>query len=194
MQKKTKIWLAAGAAGLLAVGAAAGLANADMGFGEGPGMMGGHGRMGGHGGRAMMAQHMLERYDANKDGKISQEEIDTNRTQWHGEFDADKNATLSLEEFKALWLKARQEMMVREFQHLDRDGNGQVTLDEYKSPLGDFVANHDRNGDGVLSRDDRPERHGERGSRMRRHGMGQGMGQGEGQPPMMPEGEDAPAQ
>jgi Ca2+-binding EF-hand superfamily protein len=174
MQKKTKLFLAAGAVAVLAIGGVASLASAEMG--------GGHGRrMGGHGGghHGMMGMQMMERYDANKDGKLSQEEIDTNRTSWHGEFDGDKNATLSLDEFKSLWLKARQEDMVREFQQFDRDGNGQVTLDEYKQPMAGMVANMDHNNDGVLSKDDRQHMKGKRGDRMRRHGQGQGMGMGD---------------
>ena len=69
------------------------------------------------------------------DGALSQEEIDANRTQWHGEFDADKSGDLTITEFEALWLKARREMMVREYQEFDRDGDGKLTLDEYKAPL-----------------------------------------------------------
>ena len=112
MQKKTKMFLAAGAAGVLAIGAAASIANADMGgeggWGMGRGM--GYGGMG-HGGRGGMGMMMMERYDANKDGKITQDEIDTNRAEWLKEFDADKNGTLSLDEFQNLWLKARHEQI-----------------------------------------------------------------------------------
>jgi len=129
MQKKTKIALAASVLGLATLGAAAGLALADRGDGHG-----GWGR-----GSTMMV-HMTERYDADKDGKVSQSEIDANRTAWHGEFDADKNANLSLTEFQSLWLKARNEEMVREFQNFDRDGDGQVTLEEYKAPMAGMVA------------------------------------------------------
>ncbi len=155
MQKKTTIALAAGTAGLLAIGAIAGIANADRGD-----WRGGH--------HHMMTQ-MSERYDANKDGKLDQAEIDQNRTARHGEFDGDKNGTLSLEEFKGLWLKAYQERMVREFQEFDRDGNGQMTLDEYKAPMSSMVAEMDRNNDGVLSQDDHESMH-----RMRRHHMQEG--------------------
>lgn len=163
MQTKTKIALAAGLAGILAL---SGVAAADQGWGgkwmkHGMGHGGGMGPMGG----------LMERYDANKDGKLSQEEIDSNRSATHGEFDGDKNGTLALEEFKNLWLKARNQEMVREFQMFDADGNGQVTLDEYKGPLAAIVANRDRNGDGVLSREDRG---GEGRGKGRRHGMGQG--------------------
>lgn len=176
MQKKTKLMLAAGTVGLLAIGGVAGLASADMG-GQ---------RIWGHGmGGGMMGMQMMERYDADKDGKLSQQEIDESRTSWHGEFDGDKNASLSIDEFQNLWLKARREQMVREFQEFDRDGNGQVTLEEYNQPMAGLVANRDRNGDGFLSREDRPQR----GEREGRRGMGHGMGHGQG---MMNGNDDAP--
>ncbi len=180
MQKKTKVMIAVGAVGLLGLGGIAGLANAHMAGGQW-GM--GHGMGHGMGG----PMQMMERYDADKDGKLSQAEIDQNRTTWHGEFDGDKNATLSLDEFKALWLKARNAEMVREFQYFDGDGNGQVTLDEYKQPMASMIVNRDRNGDGMLSREDRRQR----GEGRDKHGKGEGHGmmQQEG----APEGGDTPA-
>lgn len=122
---------------------AAGIAYADRGHGwrHGAGMM-----------------NMAERYDANNDGKVNQEEIDSNRTQWHVEFDKDKSGDLNLAEFEQLWLKARREEMVREYQDFDRDGDGKVTGEEYKKPMSNTVANMDRNGDGVLSQEDRRRR------------------------------------
>ena len=138
MKRISWIWFAAGATALLGLGLAAGVAEADRGR---------------HGMGNVMG--LMERYDANRDGALSQEEIDTNRTQWHGEFDRDKTGDLTLAEFEALWLRARREMMVREFQEFDRDGDGKVTLDEYKAPLTAMVTRMDRNGDGLLNQDDR---------------------------------------
>ena len=155
--------LAGAAAGLIALGAVGGVAQA---------MRGQHG----HG--AMMAD-MAERYDANKDGKISQEEIDTNRANWHGEFDKDKSGGLSLDEFSALWLKARHEQMVREYQDFDRDGDGKVSMDEYKGPLKGAVAEMDENGDGMLSGEDHRGRKGG----MRHHGGGMMDGSKDDGPP-----------
>ena len=146
--------IAAAGAAVIALVGAAGIAVAQQGW-----------QRGGHHGRMMMP-NLAERYDANKDGKISQEAIDTNRTSWHGEFDGNKDGGLALQEFQQLWLKARNQAMVREFQRFDRDGDGKVTLDEYRAPMATTVADMDRNGDGVLSRDDkryrmRPDRQGE---------------------------------
>ena len=106
MQTRSKLLLAGGAAALLALGGLAGLAQADMQGGMGGGMGEGHGG-------GMMGQQLMERYDADKDGKVTQQEIDKNRADWLAEADADNNGSLSLDEFKELWLKARSEMMVR---------------------------------------------------------------------------------
>jgi len=152
MQNKTKLALVGGIAAVIAL-AAAGAAEADW---------DGHHRWGMHGmrpGMRVFAVRMTERYDANKDGKISQEEIDNNRTEWLRRFDTDKDGTLSLKEFEALWLEAHRQQMVREFQFFDKDGDAKVTLDEYKGPLANLVRDHDRNGDGVLSKDDMRMRH-----------------------------------
>ena len=183
MRKRTKLLLGAGAAAMLALGGLAGLAQADMEGGMGGGNCGmGMGHSGGHG-PGMMGQQLMERYDANKDGKVTQAEIDQNRQQSLVEFDANKDGTLSLEEFKQLWMKNRNEMMVREFQFFDRDGNAQVTIEEYKGPMADMVATRDRNNDGSLGADDRPspgEGRSFRHLRMNGQGMGHGQGMGEG--------------
>ncbi len=172
MKKSIKIALSATA--LIALGAIATTAYAHkQGMRHGGGMYGGmhggmqgkHGGWGKHHGMRQRARHMLERYDANKDGKLSQEEINSNREAWLKEFDADGNGQLSLDEFKQLFLKARAARIVREFQQFDTDGSSGVTLEEYQSPLADLVETHDSNGDGVLGRED-----------MRGHGMRGGMG------------------
>jgi hypothetical protein len=143
-----KTLLIAGAAGIAGITALTGFAMADMDGGW-------HGR--GHD-RGRYWQGMFDRYDANKDGKITQDEIDSNRQAWYAEFDIDKDGKLSLVEFEKLWLKARHRMMVREFQFFDTDGDGNVTILEYKGPLEDLVAERDRNGDNALSREDRPRK------------------------------------
>src|SRR5262249_60753679 len=79
-------------------------------------------------------RNMMERYDTNKDGKVTQQEIDDNRTEWFNKFDADKNGSLSLKEFEALWLEAHRQEMVREFQRLWPHVGASPDSDRIKGP------------------------------------------------------------
>jgi Ca2+-binding EF-hand superfamily protein len=164
MQRRTTLFIALGAAGVLGFIAIADSAFADR--KRGHGMHGGGHHQGMMGGQF---RSMLERYDLNQDGEITQEEIDSNRAEWHAEFSGDGDA-MTLEQFQDLWLRARHRQMVREFQRLDRDGDGEITLEEYQRPMADFVERFDRTGSQSLSRDDfqrRGNKH-RRGSRSER--------------------------
>jgi Ca2+-binding EF-hand superfamily protein len=191
MQRRMKFFVALGAVSLFGLVAVADSAFADrkrghdgMHSGYHQGMMarhGGqrHGTMARHGGQrhATMARQfrsLAERYDLNQDGEITQEEIDQNRTEWHAEFDADGEG-LTLEEFQDLWLKARFQQMVREFQRFDRDGDGRITLEEYLRPMSDFVERFDRTGSESLTRQDfQRDRRGMRDRRDQRGRWGRG--------------------
>ncbi|MBI2718299.1 MAG: hypothetical protein HYX36_06005 [Rhizobiales bacterium] len=158
MQKKT-IAIAAGVAALIAVAGVAGLAQAQMGFGWRPHHpMGEMLGSGGPIGARLMMRNFIERYDAGKTGKITQAEIDQNRTAWFNDADVAKKGSLTLDQYQALWLREHRLEMVRAFQFLDRNGDGQLTLDEYRAPFATIVADLDRNNDGSLGRDDRPAR------------------------------------
>lgn len=151
MRKSVKIALAASA---LAVGGGLFLATAsfaERGFGRGPmgGMMGPMGGLG---------LEMIQGVDANGDGSLSQEEINTAVNARFAEFDADKNGSLSLQEFEALWAEITKPVAVRAFQFLDPDGDAAVAKAELDQRFGTIVSHLDRNNDGVLSRDDRPRR------------------------------------
>lgn len=185
MTRTSKLALVAAVGALLVAG---GVASAKQGFmNHGPGAMGG-----------MAGAGLMQRYDANQDGKISQDEITQNRKATYDEFDANKDGKLGLDEFQALWLKMHNPQVVREFQFFDKNGDGQVTMDEYQAPLANIVANRDMNKDGFLSRDDRPAmskkgwrhgkgqgRHGgwQQGGQMDGSGWGPGMMMGEGGQP-----------
>lgn len=147
MQRRTKLFVALGAAGVLGITALADSAFADRKAGH-QGMRGHH--------QGMMANQfrsLAERYDLNQDGNITQDEIDRNRAEWHAEFSGDGDA-MTLEQFQDLWLRARNRQMVREFQRFDRDGDGRITLEEYQRPMAQFVENFDRTDDQSISRDD----------------------------------------
>jgi Ca2+-binding EF-hand superfamily protein len=153
MTPRTKTAIAASLAVLVGLGAIAGFAHADMKQGHGHGMSRHHGQE-----MQSRIRAFAERYDMNKDGRITQDEVNANRAQWHAEFDKDKDGGLTLQEFQDLWLKARFERMVREFQRFDRNGDAKLTIEEYQGPLLEIVEVFDRNGDGVLSKEDRPRR------------------------------------
>ncbi len=122
-----------------------------------------------HRGRGDGNGRMIERmtmWDANEDGQVTQAEIDGFRAARLAEFDADKNGTLSLQEYEQLWLDAMRERMVDQFQRHDDDGDGAVTTAEFGEDFAGMVERMDRNDDGVLSEDDaRRGRDGKRGDK-----------------------------
>ena len=159
---------APGRTGTLAPDAAAPLAAAEdarvwkaHGFG---GRRGGFGR-GGHG-RLMM--NALSEADANGDRELTQDEVDQFIAGQLTRADADTDGAVSLDEFQVIYLERTRPLMVDAFQALDEDGDGTVTSGELSDRFGTVVERMDRNGDGVLSTDDRRGR--ERGERRHRRG------------------------
>lgn len=165
MKLKTKMLVAASATMLTLGAGAATLASAsDRGgwFGQRGHHMSGC-RHGGGFKKMAKAKQFLKRYDANGDGKLSQQEIDTVRKELFVQYDTDKDGKLSLAEYQPLWLDLRNWRMVRSFQRIDQDGNAGVTEVEFVEPLSQLVQFMDRNGDGFLSPEDRGRRWGKRG-------------------------------
>ena len=114
-------------------------------------------------GRKMM-RRMMKSFDADGDGSLSQAEIDAGRTQQFEQYDSDQDGTLNLQEYQAFWMEMNRSRMVDAFQRLDDDGDAAVTAEEFLEPFANIVERRDRNGDGVLSRDDRRSK-GSRGNR-----------------------------
>jgi EF hand len=160
MKRSVKVALATGAlavaGGLFLVGSS--LAE------RGPGPMGHMGMMGGIG------HEMLQGVDTNGDGALSQDEINAAVNGRFAEFDADKNGSLSLPEFEALWAQITKPMAVRAFQFLDPNGDAALAKTELDNRFGKVVSRFDRNGDGMLSPADHMRRDG--GHRWRHHGWG----------------------
>jgi hypothetical protein len=155
MRKSVKIALATSALAVVGGLLLAGTSLAERGPGFGP-----HGGMGPMGGD--FQREMLKDVDTNADGALSQDEINAAINARFAEFDADKNGSLSLPEFEALWADITKPVAVRAFQFLDPDGDASVAKAELDERFGSLVSRMDRNDDGMLSRDDHP-RHGGRG-------------------------------
>ena len=156
METRTKTLIAVGAALLIGGGAIASMAAAH-GWKQERFESGHHGEFGGHGKGRHHGRHferLLQTYDSNEDGKLTQAEIDGVRSERLASFDANGDGQLNLQEYEALWLDAMRERMVDRFQRHDDDGDGQVTAEEFGERFSRMVARHDRNGDGEISRED----------------------------------------
>lgn len=128
-------------------------------FGMGGYGMGGH-HMGGYGfGRHGGMYGMMQEFDTNEDGKLSQEEIDQGRTNQLKKFDKDGDGMLTLGEYEALWIDAMRERMVDRFQDHDANGDGKVTAEEFGERFADMVKFMDTNGDGILDESDMRTHH-----------------------------------
>jgi Ca2+-binding EF-hand superfamily protein len=113
---------------------------------------GGHGRGGGPGMGGGMG--LIDSFDTDNDGKVTQAEIDADRQQRLQRFDSDGNGQLTLQEYEALWLDAMRERMVRQFQAHDSNGDGSVTVVEFQERYQNVVRNLDRDNDGALTADE----------------------------------------
>ena len=122
----------------------------------------------GRGGRGMM-RSMFKNADTDKDGAVTQEELDAYRLTLVEKADADGDGNLTVKEYETIYLELAKPRIVRSFQRLDTDADGIVTKEEQDAPFENLVSRMDRNGDGKLSRDDRPEPRPYRGHR-RGHG------------------------
>lgn len=167
MKTATKFAVAAGVAGMVGAASLAGIAQAqDRGSWHGDkrqhaSKVRHHGH---HGHRGHKYERLMERFDTDKDGKLTQTELDDARKSLLARFDADKDGKLSLQEFEPLWLEVMRRRMVRGFQRLDIDGDAAITQEEFLKPFSSTVEKMDRNEDGVLDKQDR-RRHHRRGGR-----------------------------
>ena len=106
-----------------------------------------------HGG-GMRMERMLERFDSNGDGEVSLAELEQGQAGMLAAHDSDKNGALTLSEFEGVWLEFTRDHMVDRFQHLDGDGDGNVTGEELNKHANRMVRRMDRNGDGKIGMSD----------------------------------------
>lgn len=130
-----------------------------------PGLADGWKRGGGHGGHSggRAAMMMFEKFDADGDGSVTRAEADEYVAGQMTTNDADSSGSLSLAEFEGVWLVQMREGMVRAFQRMDRDGDGEITQAEIDQPLDRVFARADRNDDGAIEQSElRRGKHGGR--------------------------------
>lgn len=150
MQTRTKIFAATAAAVVVGGLALAGTSVAQRMQRGGLGMMG-----------AMGGEQLLREVDTDRDGRMTQAEIDAAVNARFARFDADSNGRMSLDEFGALWADLTKPAAVRAFQFMDPNGDGSVTKAEVDEKTSRLVQRFDRNGDSALSLEDRGGRGGQ---------------------------------
>lgn len=117
----------------------------------------GHERGFGRGGRTVLMSTFQDA-DADNNGELTQSEIDQFLASQLTEADANADGSVSLEEFQTIYIERTRLAMVDAFQRLDEDGDGEVTSTELSDQFGTIVQRFDRNGDDVLSAEDRGRR------------------------------------
>ena len=139
MKRNTLISLGVGLAGLAAFGAAAVAMPYGDRHGDGP---------------------MMERFDADKDGKITAQEWEAGHAGRFAEMDADGDGDLTAAEMEAYHEKRRAERRERMRQRLDTNQDGKVTADEMAARYKQMFSRLDENGDEVISPDEMPRHRG----------------------------------
>ncbi|MBL6432432.1 MAG: EF-hand domain-containing protein [Alphaproteobacteria bacterium] len=169
--------IAVAALAVTLTGAVALPAVADQGgHGWGKGSGHGSGMMGGRHGRGQMAMRFMERFDTDADGKITQAEIDATVTEMYATADADTSGGITLDEFKAAYVREFSDLKVRAFQRLDTDGDGSVSRAEFEARGGRMMGGGGRGmHSGMMGQ------MGQMGQGMMGQGMMGQMGQGRGQ-------------
>ena len=137
--KKTTLSLIAAAGVAVAALSTAALADRGPGNGHGPVLM-----------------QQFDEIDANKDGKLSADELAAARTGHMAAADADKDGTLTRDEMVAYRQQQAADRAGKAFDRMDTDGDGRLSLAEMDSPKGPspqrMIERGDTDGDGVLSK------------------------------------------
>jgi Ca2+-binding EF-hand superfamily protein len=103
----------------------------------------------GHPGQAF-AEHWFRSMDANNDGKLSQQEVETGTLRLFERLDANKDGEVTRQEAETGAAAIRKEELSKRFSELDADKDGRLTADESKIPAR-FFDRLDTNHDHALS-------------------------------------------
>jgi len=99
---------------------------------------------------ARVYQHLLERFDANRDGLLQTTELPAPVEERLGAADADHNGVITPEELHAFGVARR----AARFAHADKNADGRLVPSEIGSARWDYLKVADANGDGAVTLDE----------------------------------------
>lgn len=73
-----------------------------------------------------------EKFDLNKDGKVTPDEIRKVLGEDFDKADANHDGVVTIDEYINFWVAEHREMIVRDFQRFDTKGDAKVTKDEFE--------------------------------------------------------------
>lgn len=103
--------------------------------------------------------HIMKKADADKDGKITKDELLAAQAAKFKEFDLNADGSVTKEEVQEKLSSRFDKMAERITRRFDADRDGKVTADEFKAHAEKKLYILDLNDDGVITKDERPGRH-----------------------------------
>ncbi|HUL05138.1 MAG TPA: EF-hand domain-containing protein [Candidatus Acidoferrum sp.] len=125
--------------------------------------------MGPDGGHGHWGRWMFQEMDANRDGKVTQAEIDAFEAARAAEVDTNHDGKITADELQAFHEKEKAKREAAMLARMDTNGDGTVSVQEYEAAQTWRLARMDRNGDGTIDEQDMHMRGGDGGGMHHRH-------------------------
>ena len=108
--------------------------------------------------REMFVEHLFERLDTNGDDQITPEEREASREQRFKANDTNGDGQISYDEFRTQKLERSEKRWKRQFERMDTNSDGGVTMAEKDEKRGKrqgrMLEHVDQNGDGIITREE----------------------------------------
>jgi len=101
--------------------------------------------------RPSPADRLFQRYDTDKNGEISRQEVDAARAARIKAMDSNGDGRVSREERRAYMQHQMEERRAASFAALDTNHDGKIDLEEYQADAAKRFARLDRDGNGGLT-------------------------------------------